>query len=151
MKKICLLSLLVVGVLVVIPITGNAQILNGAVVIKDTSCTVLGTLFTNGSFALEPFEVVDSVKVITPSRNYNKNVSCHGDLPDDWSSPANAVVLEFANTGLKCCVNFDGFWYSTAEWHETITPSGNVSLTCHFKGDEQPNNEECMSGGGGPQ
>jgi len=48
MKKVYPLSLLVVGVLMVIPIVANGQILNGAVVIKDTSCTVLGTVFTNG-------------------------------------------------------------------------------------------------------
>ncbi len=130
----------------VVPITGNAQILdgNGAVVIKDTSCTVFGTVLTNGTLTLELFDVYGSVKVITPSKNYNMNVSCHGDLPDGMDSPANAVVLGFDNTGLNCCVNFDGAWFSTAEWHETITPSGNVSLTCHFKGDEQPN------GCGGP-
>ena len=138
MKKVYPLSLLVVGVLMVIPIVANGQSLNGngAVVIKDTSCFVLGTVFTNGQFSLLPFEVFESVKVMTPSKNYNKNVSCHGDLPDGMDSPAKAVVLDFDNTGRKCCVNFDGDWFSTTQWHETITPSGNVSLTCHFKGDE---------------
>ncbi|PIV21416.1 MAG: hypothetical protein COS40_07620 [Deltaproteobacteria bacterium CG03_land_8_20_14_0_80_45_14] len=146
MKKVYPLSLLVVGVLMVIPIVANGQILNGAVVIKDTSCTVLGTVFTNGEFNLQTFDVYDSVKVITPSKNYNKNVSCHGDLPYDMDPPAKAIVLDFDNTNLKCCVNFDGQWFSTTQWHETITPSGNVSLTCHFKGDEQA--DGC---GGGPQ
>ena len=136
MKKVYPLSLLVFGVLMVIPIVASGQILNGAVVIKDTSCSVLGTIFANGEFILQPFDVYDSVKVMTPSKNYNKNVSCHGDLPDGMDSPANAVVLGFNNTGLQCCVNFDGTWFSTTQWHETITPSGNVSLTCHFKGDE---------------
>ncbi len=147
MKRAYALSLFVVGVLMIIPTTGSAQVPggNGAVVIKDTSCTVLGTVFTNGDFILVPFEVLESVKVITPSKNYTKNVSCHGDLPDGMSPPPNAVVLDFGNTGLTCCVNFDGVWLSTAEWHETITPSGNVSLTCHFKGDEQAGG--C---GGGP-
>jgi len=127
MKKVYPLSLLVVGVLMVIPIVANGQILNGAVVIKDTNCTVLDT-------ALDTFVVIESVKVTTPSKNYNKNVSCHGDLPYD--PPAKAVVLDFDNTGLNCCVMFDGQWYSTTQWHETITPSGNVSLTCHFTGNE---------------
>ncbi len=140
MKKVYPLSLFVIGVLMVLPITGNAQIPDGhgAVVIKDSSCTVLGTAFVDGNLTLEFFDVYNSVKVVTPSRNYNKNVSCHGDLPDGMDSPPQAVVLGFDNTGLSCCVNFDGAWFSTTEWHETITPSGNVSLTCHFKGDEQP-------------
>ena len=131
MKKLYLVSLLVVGGLMVIPIVAHAQ----AVVIKDTSCTVLDT-------DLQPFDVFDTVKVITPSKNNNKNVSCHGDLPDQMDSPAKAVVLDFDNTNLKCCVNFDGNWFSTTQWHETITPSGNVSLTCHFKGDE-PTDPSC--------
>jgi hypothetical protein len=145
MKKVYPLSLLVVGALMVIPIVVNGQSLNGngAVVIKDTSCTVLGT-------ALETFDVYDSVKVMTPSKNYNKNVSCHGDLPDGMDSPTKAVVLDFDNTGLKCCVNFDSHWFSTTQWHETITPSGNVSLTCHFKGDEFEDSS-CIGGDGGPK
>jgi len=127
MKKVYRLSLLVVGVLIAIPIIVNAQG-NGAVVIWDDACTVLGP-------NLEVFEVYNTVKVITPSKNYNKNVSCHGDLPEGMVSPANAVVLDYNNTGLECSVNFNGAFYSTTQWHETITPSGNVSLTCHFIGD----------------
>jgi len=141
MKKLYPLSLLVVGVLMVIPIVANGQSLNGAVVIKDTSCTVLGTVFTDGGgYNLVPLDVYGSVKVITPSKNYNKNVSCHGDLADGMNPPTTAVVLDFDSTGLNCCVNFDGQWFSTTQWHETITPSGNISLTCHFKGDEQTGN-----------
>jgi len=124
MKKLYLVSLLVVGGLMAIPIMAHAQ----AVVIKDTSCTVLDT-------NLQPFDVFDTVKVITPSKNLNKNVSCHGDLLDSVEPPVKAQVLDYDNTLLKCCVNFDGSWFSTTNWHETITPSGNVSLTCHFIGD----------------
>jgi hypothetical protein len=97
---------------------------------------------------LHTFEVFDTIKVITPSRNLNRNVSCHGELPIDTIPPEKAVVWDFENTGLKCCVNFSldpiyADWVSTSEWHETITPSGNVSLTCHFKGGEPL--EPCMS------
>lgn len=127
MKNVYLLSLLIVGSLIVIPIVAHAQ----AVVIKDTSCTVLTP-------DLQSFDVYDTVKVITPSKNLNKNVSCHGDLEDGVEAPALAMVLNFDNTQMKCCVNFDDTWFSTMNWHETITPSGNVSLTCHFKGDEPP-------------
>jgi len=135
MKKVYLVSLVVIGGLMVIPIVVHAQ----AVVIKDTSCTVLDT-------NLQPFDVFDTVKVITPSKNLNKNVSCHGDLLDSVEPPVKAQVLDYDNTLLKCCVNFDGSWFSTTNWHETITPSGNVSLSCHFKGDE-PTDVSC----GGPQ
>ncbi len=126
MKKASwLVVLLGVLALVMIPGMAGAQ----AVVIKDTECTVLDP-------NLQPFDVIDTVKVITPSRNFNKNASCHGDLPVEILPPDKAVVWDFENTGLRCCVSFNGFTYSTEKWHETITPSGNVSLTCHFKGDE---------------
>ncbi len=125
MKKMCTLSL-VLGFLMMIPVMANAQ----ALVIKDTACTLLDA-------DLQPFDTFNSTKIITPSRMFNKNVSAHGDLPEGTQPPPNAVVLDYENTGISCCVNFDGTWYSTTQWHETITPSGNVSLTCHFKGDEQ--------------
>jgi hypothetical protein len=135
MKKVYLVSLVLIGGLMVIPIVVHAQ----AVLIKDTSCTVLDP-------DLQPFDVFDTVKVITPSKNFNRNVSCHGDLLDSVEPPVKAQVLDYDNTLLKCCVNFDGSWFSTTNWHETITPSGNVSLTCHFKGDE-PTDSSCP----GPQ
>jgi len=132
-----LVFLLTVVVLGMVPTLAGAQ----AVVIKDTSCTVLDP-------SKNPFDVFDTIKVVTPSRNLNRNVSCHGELPIDTIPPEKAVVWDYENTGLKCCVNFSldpnyPDWVSTSEWHETITPSGNVSLTCHFKGDEPL--EPCMS------
>jgi hypothetical protein len=120
-----LVFLLTVVALVMVPALAGAQ----AVVIKDSSCYVL---LPN----LHPFEVFDTIKVITPSRNLNKNISCHGELPIDITPPDKAVVWDHENTGLRCCVNFDGVWVSTEKWHETITPNGNISLTCHFKFDE---------------
>lgn len=113
------------------PVVADAQ--DGAVVIKDTSCTVLD-IYANA------FDMYDTVKVTTPSQNNNRNVSCHGDLPDGSDLPPNAVVYNFTNTGWKCCVNTDGVWLATENWHVVITPSGNVSLTCHYKGDET---EQC--------
>ncbi len=125
-----IISVAVVG-LGIVPVMANAQ--NGAVVIKDTACTVLDL------DSQTTFEVLNTVKVSTPSRNGNRNVSCHGDLSDrpiDFppeGAPSQAVTFDFEDTGFKCCVNFDGVWVSTDKWHEVITPSGNVSLTCHFK------------------
>ena len=138
MKKVYRWSLLALGVLMVIPIMVNAQG-NGAVVIWDDGCTVLDP-------TLAEFQVYDTIKVITPSINNTKNVSCHGDLPSGIVPPAKAVVLDYDNTAKECCVSFNNVWYSTTQWHETITPSGNVSLTCHFKGDEPAGT--CGGGGG---
>ncbi len=135
MKRAGWLIVLLAGVgLGMAPIMVYAQ--NRAVVIKDTACTVLDL------DSQTTFEVLNTVKVITPSRNSNKNVSCHGDLSDRPAYfspeflPFQAVTFDIDNTGFKCCVNFDGVWVSTEIWHEVITPSGNISLTCHFKDNE---------------
>jgi hypothetical protein len=142
-----IILLAVVG-LGMVPVMANAQ--NGAVVIKDTACTVLDL------DSKTTFEVLNTVKVSTPSRNNNRNVSCHGDLSDRPENlppefpPLQAVTFDFEDTGFKCCVNFDGVWVSTDKWHEVITPSGNISLTCHFKDNETPAQDpDCY--GAGPQ
>ena len=49
------------------PVVADAQ--DGAVVIKDTSCTVLDV------DAINTIDVYNTVKVTTPSRNQNRNVS----------------------------------------------------------------------------
>ncbi len=75
------------------------------------------------------------------------NVSCHGDLADRVpvsgtdlpTAPSSALTYDNKNTeGVVCCSNFDGTALSTTNWHETITPSGNVTLTCHFKKTDAP-------------
>ena len=125
MRKLSLLSLPVLVCLMMVPALVEAQ----AVVIKDTSCTVLGV------DKVGTFEVVNTTKVTTPSQNCNRNVSCHGDLSDQPSfvAPDKAVVFNHQNTDWVCLVNFDGVEVSTTSWHQVITPNGNVSLTCHFK------------------
>jgi hypothetical protein len=132
MKKASwLIILLTVVGLGMVPIMASAQ--NRALVIKDTECTVLDL------DSITTFEVYNTVKVSTPSRNCNRNVSCHGDLSDrpvefpPEAPPPQAVTFNYEGTGLECWVNFDGVWVSTDKWHEVITPSGNISLTCHFK------------------
>jgi hypothetical protein len=110
----------------IVPALAGAQ----AVVIKDSSCIVLDV---TGRYT---FDVYDTVKVITQSKNANKNISCHGELPIGDTPPDKAIVLDYDSTHFRCCVNIDGEYVATLDWHETITPSGNVSLTCHFKGDD---------------
>jgi len=125
MRKASLLSILIVAGLMMVPALVEAQ----AVVIKDTSCTVLDVDKAG------TFEVWNTTKVTTPSQNCNRNVSCHGDLSDvdGFSAPdKGAVVFNYENTGWECSVDFDGAQATTTSWHQVITPNGNVSLTCHF-------------------
>jgi hypothetical protein len=122
MKRNWMLFLLTVVALGTVPALAGAQ----AVVIKDTSCEVLSP---NGL----DFVPIDTIKVTTPSKNCNINVSCHGELPAGAPIPDKAEVFNYDNTNLMCTTTFDSVQVSTANWHEVITPSGNVSLTCHFK------------------
>ena len=123
-----LIIVLAIVALGMCPLLAEAQ--NRAVVIKDTSCTVLDL------DGLSTFDVSNTIKVSTPSRNCNRNVSCHGDLSDGSSylPPDQGVVFNYENSGWECRVNFDGVWMPTLNWHQVITPSGQVTLTCHFKG-----------------
>ena len=125
MRKLSLLSPLVLVCMMMVPALVEAQ----AVVIKDTSCTVLNVDQGDTS------EVWNTTKVTTPSQNCNRNVSCHGNLSDQplFVAPNKAVVFNYENTGLECSVYFNGELASTTSWHQVITPSGNFSLTCHFK------------------
>jgi len=104
-----------------------------AVVIKDTSIVILDT-------AYNPYEVFNTVKVMTPSQNCNVNVSSHGVLGDWYPEPlpTKAVILDYDVIPVPCIVNFDGIEVRTNDWHEVITPSGRVNLSCHFKCDQGP-------------
>jgi hypothetical protein len=128
--KWLMFTLVIVVALGLVPMMAQAQDDGGAIVIKDTSCRVRGPMYS--------YFLIDAVKVITPSRNSNVNVSCHGDLPETIAVPDKAIVLDYDSTGHPCCAFINGDSYETQTWHETITPNGSVSVTCHFKGDERP-------------
>jgi hypothetical protein len=142
MKKASFAWLLVVAGLVIVPISVQSQEVKSAVVIKNDSCTFFDidgeTLITVPGGT----EDLDSIKVVTPSQNCNKNVSCHTTI----AAPEQAYVFDYDSrnhgTGFLCEVWFkytdangikQEYSATTQNWHETITPKGNISLTCHFK------------------
>ncbi len=145
MRKRCWLVVLSgLMVLGLIPGLAGAQ----AVVIKDTSCTFFDF---DGRQTFEVpggVEDLNSIKVITPSQNCNKNVSCHTEFENldgmayifDYDSPHHGTFV-------SCWVEFyykdaEGhdipYTLATENWHQTITPKGKVSLTCHFNDCELP-------------
>jgi len=101
-----------------------------AVVIKDTSIVILDT-------AYDYYEVFNTVKVMTPSQNGNFNVSSHGIL-EGVPLPTRAVVLDYDVIPVPCKVDFNGVTVQTDDWHEVITPSGRVNISCHFNIDQGP-------------
>jgi hypothetical protein len=64
--------------------------------------------------------------VLTPSGN--SKISCSGSLPLD-AAPAlgRAVVWDFESTGIMCSTTYG----LTTDWHNVVTKSGRVTLTCH--------------------
>ena len=90
---------------------------SGASVTRDLACGILTPPF--GSVV-----ATDSIFILTPSGH--ATLVCKGDLPAGVG-PDKAIVIE----GLLC--HAPGVT-STNESHTTITPSGEVSLTCHFSG-----------------
>lgn len=138
-KESWLVVLLAVIGLAILPGIAAAQ----AVVIQDTSCIFLNMDGKTTFPVLGGAEDLNSIKVVTPSANCNRNVSCHTDINNlvgqayvfDFDSPRNG-------TGYRCEVEFIytdrngvdfSYTLSTENWHEAITPKGKVSLTCHFK------------------
>lgn len=45
------------------------------------------------------------------------------------NSSGRSVIFDYATTGLECWTDLG----PTREWHQTITPSGNSTLTCFFR------------------
>ncbi len=88
---------------------------HGATVTKDLGCGILTPPF--GSVT-----ATDSIFVLTPSGH--AVLVCKGDLPAGIG-PTSAIVID----GLVC--NAPGVAPTTRS-HTTITPSGEVNLTCHF-------------------
>jgi len=122
---ICTAIMVMLGFL---PVMANAQS-KGAVVIKDESIVFFN--IDNNLMEVTLTEMKGSTKVVTPSPNCNKNVSAHGKYP--VTPPGRSIVFDFDSTEVPCIVLFDGIPYATNKWHQVISRSGRVSLTCHFK------------------
>lgn len=57
----------------------------------------------------------------------NQKVTCNGTLPSGALPERGAVLLDFESTGREC----QTFVGSTTDWHQVVTSSGRVALTCH--------------------
>ena len=82
----------------------------------------------NGGGSL--YLIGEGTELSTSSANNNILFSCHG-ITDP---PRKAIVWNAYNLADEPvpCINDEGT-RSTYDWHETISASGRVTLTCHFK------------------
>ena len=82
----------------------------------------------NGGGSL--YLIGEGTELSTNSANNNLVFTCHGIT----NPPGKAIVWNAYNVGDEpaLCMNHDAT-LSTYDWHETISASGKVTLTCHFK------------------
>jgi len=100
-------------------IPAHAASPNAAVHIDNTGCILLDG---NGA----PTAATADRTVVTSSGNGNLN--CTAQVTP--SASGHAATFDFASTGLLCSVPGGGF---TDKWHETVSASGNATLSCHSK------------------
>ncbi len=118
MKKfLAIVPLMALATLILLPVHADD---NGALVISDFSCRVIG----GGT--------LDSHSVVTSQGN--GVLSCRADVPPPASG--RAEHYDFDSTGLRCFRN--GFGKAkkdspfTEDWKQTTSASGQAVLTCHF-------------------
>ncbi|MDH3732957.1 MAG: hypothetical protein OEU54_05460 [Gemmatimonadota bacterium] len=90
----------------------------GAIVIRDMGC---GLLDGDGA----PVFVSSDHAVITPNGKTKLTCQARGLS----NSTGRAVHHDFASTGMLCGTDL-GF---TTQWHETVSASGNATLTCFVR------------------
>jgi hypothetical protein len=101
---------------------------------------ICGIITADGG--VELFDFDDHVSQITTTESANGNVTFKCKVLDIPNSTGHAVVWNYDNTGFLCqvpeteCGNgVDGL---TADWHETVSNSGVVKLTCRCDADSSP-------------
>jgi hypothetical protein len=115
MKKALCLMVLVAALLAF----GASVALAEAVVIKDLSCLLYDG---NGAITF----TTQSQSVGTPSANGNAMLSCHAVVPNDTGKAAH---FDYESTGVECITIFG----STQNWKETVSASGQATLSCKYK------------------
>jgi hypothetical protein len=121
MRKVLLAALLLVAVAALMLVSGFGRVAaakadNGAVIINDAGC---GLLDGNGGFAL-----ADSDHAVITSNGNGVLVCKASGLANDTGT---AVRYNFASTGFLCGTPAG----ATQDWSETVSASGNATLSCH--------------------
>ena len=119
MKKLAL----GIGILLLIVLVVPASAVNdGAEVIKDTLCHIIPQ-----DYGDELILTSDTQKVINDN---TWKITCRGQLDEGVLPPLEAVIYnEATNPEFQC--SFQG--HITQVWQKVITPTGQITLTCHGK------------------
>lgn len=124
MKRIIFAALAVVG-FAFSNVSARAQSANsnGAVIINDQFCNLVASDCRHLVLTSDSHEVLTRVDT-----SGNTMFKCKVKL--GLPPPNGAVICDFENTGLPCITSSGG----TNEWQETISASGQATLTCHING-----------------
>jgi hypothetical protein len=106
------------ALLTVLYLPAGASASAGSVVAKDTTCAVLDA---EGRVAFGQ----NSMVLSTPSGHSIVKCSVTGVN----NSTGRAVRHDYESTGMTCMTAAG----ATTDWHETISASGNATLTCRMK------------------
>lgn len=83
----------------------------------------------NGNFAF----TTDTKVTATQSNNDNSKLTCKADVTP--SAAGGAARFDSASTGGILCGIVSPFGFQvTDQWHETVSASGEATLTCHVTG-----------------
>jgi hypothetical protein len=85
----------------------------------------------------------DGLIVVTENANGSWNAACSGSLPEGSRLPDRTVVWTVEDVGGGCGIP-DWIW--TTDFNEVITPSGQVTLTCHFPESPMPQGQAASFG-----
>ncbi len=120
--------------------SGAAHAQEAEVFIDEVGCGVfdadgmLHIITPPGVFPYDGDAVVQ--KVLTG--NGSAKITCNGTLPEsaflpgDFGSSNRAVILGGPDNGV-CNIGFGGgSFVATDDWHNVVTKSGRVTLTCHI-------------------
>lgn len=97
-----------------------------AVVINPAGgCTLLDG---NGSFTF----TTDTKMTATQSNNSNSKLTCKATVTP--ATAGGAARFDFASTGIVCGIANPFGFQTTDQWHQTVSASGEATLTCHVTG-----------------
>ncbi len=117
-------SLFVVTSLAALIAGGISVAQAAAVLTRPDDC---GLLDGNGGVVFP----VDAKVTATPSPNDNAMVQCRADVTP--ADSGRAVQFDFNSTGFLCGVpDSKGAVQMTQRWEETVSASGNATITCHY-------------------
>lgn len=111
---------------VLLPMMGGTASAEPALKISTDNCSLF-----DGNGALVAVTPISSTDLFTRNSTRDVIAKCQANVtpPDN----GNAMHFDYASTGFPCTISDGTYMIQTEDWHETLTPNGRATITCHFK------------------